>query len=88
MIGLLLQYYGAANLIAFAAFALDHWIRIPERCLVVLAPSGGGVGVLLAMIVFKYRRRNTVLRITVPISIAVHTAVFLYLVLWEMGVVE
>lgn len=88
MIGLLLQYYGAANLAAFVVFALDHWIRLPERFLVVFAPGGGGIGVLIAMIVFKHRRRDTVLRITVPISIAVHTAGFLYLFFWEMGVVE
>lgn len=86
MVGLLLQYYSVVNLVAFAVFTIDYWIKIPERFLVVLAPGGGGIGVMIAMITFKHKRRDTVLRITVPISIVVHTTVFFYLILWEMGV--
>ncbi|MFR7984131.1 DUF1294 domain-containing protein [Zhenpiania hominis] len=94
MIQLLLQYYGVMNLLAFAAFAADYLgkkffiIRMPERIMVMLTACGGGIGALAVMVLFKHKTKDKVFRITVPIATAVHMAVLIYLILWELGVVS
>ena len=53
-----------------------------------LTACGGGIGALAVMVLFKHKTKDKVFRITVPIATAVHMAVLIYLILWELGVVS
>ena len=54
----------------------------------MLTACGGGIGALAVMVLFKHKTKDKVFRITVPIATAVHMAVLIYLILWELGVVS
>ena len=56
--------------------------------MVMLTACGGGIGALAVMVLFKHKTKDKVFRITVPIATAVHMAVLIYLILWELGVVS
>ena len=59
-----------------------------QRIMVMLTACGGGIGALAVMVLFKHKTKDKVFRITVPIAAAVHMAVLIYLILWELGVVS
>ena len=82
---LLIFYYAAANIIAFAAFGADKifaekrlW-RFPEAMLIFFAVMGGGTGALFAMLLFHHKTKKTKFLVMVPLSILAHIGVWIYL---------
>ena len=76
----------AVNLVSFALYGLDKlkakkglW-RIRESTLLLVAALGGSLGALLGMEVFRHKTRHWKFRILVPVFLAAHAAVGVYLV--------
>ena len=74
------------NLFAFVLYGIDKakakrgaW-RIPEATLLLVAFLGGSFGALLGMEVFRHKTRHWKFRILVPVFLAVHVALGIWLV--------
>jgi uncharacterized membrane protein YsdA (DUF1294 family) len=83
---ILLVWHAAASLVAVAAYALDKraavrgaW-RIPEARLHTLSLLGGWPGALLAMRLFKHKRRKAAFVRVFWLTVVVHLAVLALLV--------
>jgi len=75
-------YFTAINLLTFIVWGIDkkkaaarQW-RVPEKTLYLLIASGGGLGALAGMLLFRHKTRKPLFRIIAIVS------VFIYLVLW------
>lgn len=55
--------------------------RIPESTLLLLSFLGGSAGALLGMILCRHKTKHIKFRILVPLSLLLHTALLVYLVL-------
>lgn len=79
-------YLGAASLFGFILMGADkrkavqHKWRIPEKSLFLIALTGGSVGVLLGMWVFRHKTKHLSFSIGIPMIIAVQicAAVLIY----------
>ena len=76
----------AVNLVSFALYGLDKlkakkglW-RIRESTLLIVAALGGSVGALLGMEVFRHKTRHWKFKVLVPVFLAVHVALGVWLV--------
>ncbi len=73
------------NLLAFALFGVDkrrskrHSWRIRERSLLLAAALGGSLGALLGMLAFRHKTRHGKFMIGVPVLLAIHVAIWLWL---------
>lgn len=77
------------NIISFAAYGFDKlfaikgkW-RIREVTLLGLSVLGGGVGSLIAMLLFKHKLSKRLFRILIPLTIIIYWALLLYGV-WDV----
>lgn len=65
------------NLFVFLLYGFDKLMaitekrRVPEICLLVASLAAGGIGALLAMVIFHHKTRKTLFRIAVPISLII-----------------
>ncbi|MCQ2345872.1 MAG: DUF1294 domain-containing protein [Paludibacteraceae bacterium] len=84
-IKLLAIYITIVNLAAFITYSIDKWKarsnqrRVPEDSLLWLAWLGGGIGALLAMLIFRHKTKHKKFLILVPLAIVVYAAGFIYL---------
>lgn len=74
------------NLVSFALYGLDKlkakkglW-RIRESTLLLVAALGGSAGALLGMEVFRHKTKQWKFRILVPVFLALHVALGVWLV--------
>ena len=82
----ILLLFIAVNLISFALYGLDKlkakkglW-RIRESTLLLIALLGGSVGALLGMEVFRHKTKHWQFKVLVPVFLAVHIALAVWLV--------
>lgn len=65
------------NLFVFLLYGFDKLmavigkIRVPEICLLAVSLAAGGIGALLAMVIFHHKTSNTLFRIAIPISLII-----------------
>ncbi len=64
--------YGADKL-----FAAKGMYRVSEKCLLLLAFSGGGTGALLGMYIFRHKTKKLKFKICVPLALIINTAVII-----------
>ncbi|MBQ7584227.1 MAG: DUF1294 domain-containing protein [Lachnospiraceae bacterium] len=75
-------YLAAINFITFAAFGTDKWKaashrwRISEATLLGLCFTGGSVGGLLGMYLFRHKTRKPAFFAGIPLMIIIQIAVF------------
>lgn len=78
----LLYYFALINMIAFVTMGIDksralrHRWRVPERTLFLLAISGGSLGSLLGMLLFRHKIRNNAFRIGLPVILFLQLILF------------
>lgn len=76
----LLIIMGIMSILAFALYGIDkdlakvysdhsnkHYVRIPEKTLLVIAFFFGGIGAFLGMKIFRHKTNHTSFKICVPI---------------------
>lgn len=80
---ILLAAFGVLNLLTFALYGIDKWKarhdrwRIPEATLLLFAFSGGSVGGLMGMYLFRHKTRKPRFRYGVPAMLALQLALYL-----------
>ena len=86
MTKILLLILIALNLVVFVLYGLDKlkakrgaW-RIPEATLLLIAALGGSLGALLGMELFRHKTKHWKFKVLVPLFLAVHIALGIYLV--------
>ena len=81
---LLIYYMVLINILAFVLYGADKKkaekdkFRIPESRLILVAALGGAYGAILGMLVFRHKIRKNKFRITVPVLVALYTALMGY----------
>ena len=87
---LILIYILLINLIAFYFYwndkrraKINKW-RIPENTLLLIALIGGSIGALLGMKVFRHKTKHWKFKICVPLSIILHIAGIIMLIIYIM----
>ena len=82
----ILLLFVAVNLVSFALYGLDKlkakkglW-RIRESTLLLVAALGGSLGALLGMEVFRHKTKHWQFKVLVPVFLAVHIALAVWLV--------
>ena len=80
------------NVISFITYGFDKlfaikgkW-RIREFTLLVLSVLGGGVGSMIAMVVFKHKLSKRMFRILIPLTIITYWALIFYFI-WDVQTV-
>ena len=82
----ILLLFVAVNLVSFALYGLDKLMakkglwRIRESTLLLIALLGGSVGALLGMEVFRHKTKHWQFKVLVPVFLAVHIALAVWLV--------
>ncbi len=82
---LLRGYLISINLFSFIVMAIDKikakhgWWRVPEKSLMILAVSGGSLGMLLGMYVIRHKTKKLKFSLGVPVILCLQVlaAVFL-----------
>ena len=76
----------AVNLVSFALYGLDKlkakkglW-RVKESTLLLVAAFGGSLGALLGMEVFRHKTKHWQFKVLVPVFLALHVALGVWLV--------
>lgn len=84
---ILLIYLLAINVITFVVYGVDklkakeHWWRVPEATLLLLAVSGGSIGAWTGMKVFHHKTLHKKFTLGVPAIFLVQLALCVYLLL-------
>ena len=80
---LLSVYVVAINLIAFILYGIDKkraiqgkW-RVSEKTLLLIAASGGSIGALAGMQVFRHKTKHWKFKVLNPLFLLIHIAVVL-----------
>ena len=75
------------NVVTWITYGLDKWKakagkwRIPERTLLLLALTGGSVGALAGMMLFRHKTKKAKFFIGVPVMFVVHCVIVAAVVL-------
>ena len=79
--------FAVMSIAAFITFGIDKrksikktW-RIPEKTLLLLAALGGSFGAALGMSVFRHKTQHKNFTVTVPLFMAVHIALLVFIAL-------
>lgn len=78
-------YIGVVNLAGFILMAIDkrkarrNKFRVPESTLFLFAIFGGSLGCLLGMKAFRHKTQKPAFYIGMPIILAVHLLIIIYL---------
>lgn len=81
----IILYYIAVNIVAFAMYGADKFFakkdmwRISEKALLGVAAIGGAFGAFAGMEVFRHKTKHAKFTIGVPVLMAVHMGVLVYL---------
>ncbi|MBE6899626.1 MAG: DUF1294 domain-containing protein [Ruminococcaceae bacterium] len=81
----LILYYIAVNAAAFVMYGADKYFakkkmrRISEKTLILAAAMGGAFGAYAGMQIFRHKTKHTKFNLLVPLCMAAHIGVFLYL---------
>jgi uncharacterized membrane protein YsdA (DUF1294 family) len=76
---LLLNGYAAYLMAVDKRAAKAGRFRIPEASILLLAASGGAVGVLFGMLLFRHKTRHAAFLLAVPVFILLHLLLVYYL---------
>lgn len=78
-------YYIVINAAAFIIYGADKlfakkdmW-RVPEKTLLLIAAVGGAYGAFAAMEIFRHKTKHIKFTVTVPVLMAAHAGILLYL---------
>lgn len=80
----LLIYLLAINVITFVVYGVDklkarnHWWRIPEATLLLMAVIGGSIGAWVGMYVFRHKTQHKKFKYGVPAIILLQLLVTYY----------
>ncbi|MBR2640267.1 MAG: DUF1294 domain-containing protein [Oscillospiraceae bacterium] len=80
-----MPYYIFINIVAFAMYGADKYFakkdmwRISEKALIGVAAIGGAFGAFFGMETFRHKTKHTKFNILVPVLMAVHLGVLVYL---------
>lgn len=80
----LLIYLLAINVITFVVYGVDklkarnHWWRIPEATLLLMAVIGGSIGAWVGMYVFRHKTQHKKFKYGVPAIILLQLLVAYY----------
>lgn len=78
-------YYIAVNIIAFAMYGADKFFakkdmwRISEKALILVAALGGAFGAFAGMETFRHKTKHAKFTIGIPVLMAVHLGILVYL---------
>lgn len=81
----IILYYIAVNIVAFAMYGADKFFakkdmwRISEKALLGVAAIGGAFGAFIGMETFRHKTKHTKFIVLVPVLMAVHAGVLVYL---------
>lgn len=81
----LIVYIAAVNLYGFIVMGIDKWKsthkkwRISEKAIFITAFLGGALGVYVGMKVFHHKTLHNKFRYGIPLILALHIAVLLYI---------
>lgn len=84
---ILMWYLIIINVVTWLTYGLDKWKakagkwRIPERTLLLLALTGGSVGALAGMMLFRHKTKKAKFFIGVPVMFVVHCVIMAAVVL-------
>ncbi|MBR5310845.1 MAG: DUF1294 domain-containing protein [Oscillospiraceae bacterium] len=82
---MIIAYYIAVNIVAFLMYGADKFFakkdmwRISEKALLGIAAIGGAFGAFAGMEVFRHKTKHAKFKITVPVLMAAHAGILLYL---------
>lgn len=80
-----LAFFAAMSVLTFILFGTDKakarsgGKRVPEKVLLSACALGGAAGGLLGMIVFRHKTRKPVFIVFVPVFLALHVFIILFL---------
>lgn len=80
-----LIYYMIVNIAAFAMYGADKFFakkdmwRISEKALMTVAAIGGAFGAFIGMEAFRHKTKHTKFVVIVPLLMAVHAGVLVFL---------
>ncbi len=81
----IILYYIAVNIVAFAMYGADKFFakkdmwRISEKALILAAALGGAFGAFAGMETFRHKTKHAKFKIGVPVLMAVHLGILVYL---------
>ncbi len=82
---MIIPYYILVNVAAFLMYGADKYFakkdmwRISEKALLGVAAIGGAFGAFAGMEVFRHKTKHTKFTVTVPVLMAAHAGILLYL---------
>ncbi len=82
---LILWYFVIINAVAVIVYGWDKlcakmgWWRVPEITLLALAVSGGSIGAIIAMQLFRHKTRHLKFKYGVPVILVLQLAVLVYI---------
>ncbi|MBQ8789457.1 MAG: DUF1294 domain-containing protein [Oscillospiraceae bacterium] len=82
---MIIPYYIFINIVAFLMYGADKYFakkdmwRISEKALLGIAAIGGAFGAFLGMETFRHKTKHAKFTVTVPVLMAVHLGILVYL---------
>ena len=82
---MIIPYYIIINIVAFVMYGADKYFakkdmwRISEKALLGIAAIGGAFGAFAGMEVFRHKTKHAKFTVTVPVLMAAHAGILLYL---------
>ena len=82
---MIIPYYIFINAVAFLMYGADKFFakkdmwRISEKALLGVAAIGGAFGAFAGMEVFRHKTKHAKFTVTVPVLMAAHAGLLLYL---------
>jgi len=74
------------NIVVFLIYGTDKLFakincrRIPEKVMIICSMTGGGIGAILGMQIFRHKIRKNKFKILVPVALVI-TGIVIYLIM-------